>query len=123
MNMRETLFIAKAMADENRIRTLMALRGRVLCVCQIVELLALAPSTVSKHISILRQAGLVEARKEGRWVNYSLPGDDAPAAAGEVIAWLDRSLQGDAVLAADEARLKEILKIDREQLCRLREKS
>jgi ArsR family transcriptional regulator len=118
--MRETLFITKALADENRIRILMALRGRELCVCQIVELLALAPSTVSKHIAILKQARLVEARKEGRWVNYSLPGGDAPTDVGEVIAWLIRSLERDAAIAADRRRLQDILKIDREQLCRMR---
>lgn len=60
--------ITKALAEENRVRILLALEGRELCVCQIFELLDLAPSTVSKHLSILRQARLVEGRKEGRWM-------------------------------------------------------
>ncbi|TFG44900.1 MAG: ArsR family transcriptional regulator, partial [Candidatus Brocadiia bacterium] len=54
------LSITKALADESRVRTLMALDGRELCVCQITELLGLAPSTVSKHMAILTQARLVE---------------------------------------------------------------
>ncbi|HSW02527.1 MAG TPA: metalloregulator ArsR/SmtB family transcription factor [Sedimentisphaerales bacterium] len=66
--MRDVLDLTKAMADGNRLRVLMALTGGELCVCQIVELLQLAPSTVSKHMSILRQAGLVEGRKDGRWM-------------------------------------------------------
>jgi DNA-binding transcriptional ArsR family regulator len=51
-----------------------------LCVCQVTEVLQLAPSTVSKHMSILRQAGLVEARKEGRWIYYRLVGHPSQAA-------------------------------------------
>jgi len=50
----------------------MMLSGGELCACQIIEMLGLAPSTVSKHMSILRQAGLVETRKEGRWIYYRL---------------------------------------------------
>ncbi len=60
--------ITKALADENRVRMLLALKGGELCVCQITELFGLAMSTVSKHLSILYQAGLTESRKEGRWI-------------------------------------------------------
>ena len=59
----EFLNITKALAEENRVRILMALEVEELCVCQITELLELAPSTVSKHMSVLRQARLVEGRK------------------------------------------------------------
>ena len=58
--------VIKAIADTNRVRILCVLQGRELCVCQIIEMLGLAPSTVSKHLSILRQARLLEDRKEGR---------------------------------------------------------
>jgi ArsR family transcriptional regulator len=44
-----------------------------LCVCQLIKMLGLAPSTVSKHMSILRQARLVQARKEGKWMYYRFP--------------------------------------------------
>ncbi len=63
--MRTMVNITRALADGNRLRILMALRGGELCVCRIVAMLALAPSTVSKPIYLLRQAGLVEARKDG----------------------------------------------------------
>jgi len=76
--MREFMAIAKALADESRTRVLMFLRGGELCVCQIVEMLGLAPSTVSKHMAILHQARLVESRKDGRWTYYRLPKEDAP---------------------------------------------
>ena len=54
--MRELLTLMKALADENRLRIITALNGRELCLCQIVELLGLATSTVSRHASILQQA-------------------------------------------------------------------
>ena len=78
--MRDFMYITKALADESRVRMLMALRGGELCVCQITELFGFAPSTVSKHLSILFQAGLVESRKKDRWIYYQLPGKNAPAA-------------------------------------------
>jgi len=106
--MRTFMWIIKALADEQRVRALMALRGRQLCVCQIIELLELAPSTVSKHMSILRQARLVEARKAGRWVHYRLAGKDAPAEARRVIRWVSRSLANDPGILRDARRLAKL---------------
>jgi len=56
--MRTIINIAKAFSDENRVRALMMLCNGELCVCQLIEMLGLAPSTVSKHMTILYQAGL-----------------------------------------------------------------
>ncbi|MEY4385928.1 MAG: hypothetical protein RLY20_1211 [Verrucomicrobiota bacterium] len=67
--------ITKARSDPGRVRILLALRKGELCVCQITELFGLAPSTVSKHLSILTQAGLTLSRKDERWVYYRLPED------------------------------------------------
>jgi ArsR family transcriptional regulator, arsenate/arsenite/antimonite-responsive transcriptional repressor len=64
--------VTKALSDPHRIRALLALRRGELCVCQIIDLFGLAPSTISKHMSILKQAGLVESRKDSRWVYYRL---------------------------------------------------
>jgi ArsR family transcriptional regulator, arsenate/arsenite/antimonite-responsive transcriptional repressor len=66
--MRDVLAITNAMADDSRVRAVLALKHGPLCVSQIVELLELAPSTVSKHLSILSHAGLVESRKTDRSV-------------------------------------------------------
>ena len=101
--------VAKAMADENRVRMLMLLSGGELCVCRITELFGLSPSTTSKHLSILYQAGLVNARKEGRWIYYSLPGKEAAPVVVETIHWLDRALAGNPQIAADAVRLQSIL--------------
>ncbi len=71
--MKNVLNVTKALSDENRIRIIVSLNEGELCVCQVIELLKLAPSTVSKHISILKNANLVDSRKDGRWVYYKLP--------------------------------------------------
>ena len=110
--------ITRALSDQNRVRTLLALNGRELCVCQIIELLELAPSTVSKHMSILANARLVESRQDGRWRYYRLAGDDAPVEAREAITWAFRSLSKTPQIQQDMERINKILKIDPEVLCR-----
>jgi len=109
--------IAKALADETRVRLLMALDGRQLCVCQLVELADLAPSTVSKHMAILRHARLVESRKKGRWIFYRLSGD-GHSPVGQALDWVRQSLQMDSRIEEDRERLEAILRTDPEELCR-----
>jgi ArsR family transcriptional regulator len=116
--MRELMTVIKALADENRVRVLLAVQGRELCVCQIVELLGLAQSTVSKHISILHQARLVESRKEGRWMFYRAADADSPVEAREIAAVVAKLLASNAEAGEDAKRLKQIMKIDRDELCR-----
>lgn len=115
--------ITRALSDQNRVRILLLLDGRELCVCQIVELLELAPSTVSKHMSILSNARLVESRQEGRWRYYRLAGDDAPDEVRETIVWTFRSLSKTPQIRKDKKRLNEILKIDPEVLCKARNRA
>lgn len=118
MTMREFMAITKALADENRVRVLLALQGGELCVCQITELFGLAASTISKHLSILYQAGLVDSRKDGRWIYYSLPAKEASAPVREAIRWVARSLAADSRAAEDAALLKKILAMDPVELCK-----
>jgi ArsR family transcriptional regulator len=116
--LREVLEIHKALSDANRLRALIALDGKELCVCQITELLQLAPSTVSKHLSILRQARLVEMRKVGRWIYYRLSDYSAGTVAAGTIRLLEKTLSNDRQIKDDRKHLKEILKIDPDILCR-----
>ncbi|MFH1918461.1 MAG: metalloregulator ArsR/SmtB family transcription factor [Planctomycetota bacterium] len=116
--MRDFMAVVRALADENRVRALLALRERELCLCQIIELLGLAPSTVSKHMTILKQARLVDSRKNGRWNYYRLADEDVPVEAKEALAWLYKSLSGDPRIGEDNARLRQILKLEPEALCR-----
>lgn len=115
--MRELTSVAKALGDTSRLRILAALRGRELCVCQLAELTGLAPSTVSKHMSILRHAYLVDSRKDGRWVYYRRAGSDATGAAASAVRWVDAALQDDPAVRADEEKLTKILEIPLTELC------
>ncbi|MDR3553367.1 MAG: metalloregulator ArsR/SmtB family transcription factor [Syntrophobacteraceae bacterium] len=116
--MRDLLAITKALADRNRVAILLVLEGRELCVCQIIEIIRLAPSTVSKHLSILRQSRLIEDRKDGRWMYYRLAGQDAPAAVREAIRWVLRSIADTTDAGIYKERLQKILEIAPGELCK-----
>ncbi len=111
------LNIAKALSDENRVRALMMLSRGELCVCQLIEMLGLAPSTVSRHMSILRQARLVEARKQGKWMYYRLGDGDSPKEVAQAIEWVSSSLAKDKRIKADAREVQRVCKMDKEQLC------
>lgn len=106
---RTTLRVTKALSDGQRIRIMMLLRGGELCVCRIVEVLALAPSTVSKHLSILNEADLVEVRKDGRWAYYRLARGEARKTVRPVLKWLEDMLGGNETVIRDGQRLADIL--------------
>jgi ArsR family transcriptional regulator, arsenate/arsenite/antimonite-responsive transcriptional repressor len=114
---RELMAVMKALADESRVRILMSLAGGELCVCQIVELIGSAPSTVSKHMSILKQSYLVDSRKEGRWMYYRLAEKDIIAEAQEITSVVSKLLSTDSQIREDAKRLKQILKMDKDELC------
>jgi ArsR family transcriptional regulator len=114
--MRQFTKIMKALSDPNRVKIVKLLQHKSgMCVCELKSLLHIAQPTVSKHLKILEEAGLVEYRKEGLWVNYSLVnGTSNPYAAGilrELRTWLE-----------DQPELSEILKkapfVSREEICR-----
>ena len=117
--MERFIAVTKALSDENRVRILLALRGGELCVCQLIELLGLAPSTVSKHLAILRQAGLVKLRKDGRWAYYRLVGEEASPLVRGAVAWLVESVGTSERAMADRERLEAILEIDKAELCKV----
>lgn len=116
--MRPFMAITKALSDPNRVRVLLALRQGELCVCQITELFGFAPSTVSKHLSILRHAGLIESRKTERWVYCRLPGKSAPVVVREALDWVRKSLAKSKQAEVDAKRLRKILKMNLKEICR-----
>jgi len=101
--MRHFLSVTKALSDETRVRALLALAQGELCLCQVVELLKLSPSTVSKHMSVLRHAGLVTSRRDGRWIHYRLSGETPAARAA--LRWVRRSLAGERTVVEDAKRV------------------
>jgi DNA-binding transcriptional ArsR family regulator len=102
------LGVHRALADTSRVRALALLVRGELCLCELIQVLGLAPSTVSKHMTELLRAGLVERRKQGRWHFYRLPGKSAPARVREAVARVRRLLPDDPQLRADVGRLAEV---------------
>jgi ArsR family transcriptional regulator, arsenate/arsenite/antimonite-responsive transcriptional repressor len=115
----KTLNFAKALADGNRMRVIAALMERdELCVCQITEMLQLSAATVSRHMSILQNARLVQNRKESRWVFYRLAGT-FPVLLRQ---WLTESIADSLEITADRQNLFTILSCDPDDLCRKQKK-
>lgn len=115
--MRQFLNIARALSDEGRVRLLLALRDGEQCVCRLIELLGLSPSTVSKHISILEQAELIEFRKDGRWHYYRLPSiESASEPVRATLQWLDSMVGSCPVAKSDKQRLKALSREAKERI-------
>jgi ArsR family transcriptional regulator len=95
--MKDFIKVMKAVSDPNRVKLLKILQTRILCVCEIKSLLSIAQPTVSKHLKILEDAGLVTFKKDGLWVNYQLAdGSESPYAAtvlGNLRHWLDDDIE------------------------------
>lgn len=105
--------ITKALSDENRVRIVNALNGRSLCVQQIISLLKLAPSTVSKHISVLQKARLVDFVRNGKWVIYSLVSVDENPLIKDIVSFIEKGSGKSKQILLDEENIKQI----QEQYC------
>ncbi len=116
--MRETLAITKALADENRLRIIMMVKDKEACVCQIVEVLGNAPSTVSKHLSILKGVGLIDSYKQGRWIYYHLPKEPSNVAK-EALHWVMEALKDSQIVLRDSLRGTLVCNQDPEEVARL----
>lgn len=101
----DLLATARALSDPGRVRILTALGGGELCGCHLIELLELAPSTVSKHLGVLSEAGLVVGRREGRWVHYRRSTRRVPAAVRGLVREALRGVAHSELLERDRARL------------------
>jgi len=123
MTLERFIAITKAISDPQRVRALMALRKGELCVCQIIELLNLAPSTISKHMTILKQAGLVESRKDSRWVYYRLADTNkSEKEIAKIIEMAVTLLKHDGEIRKDDKKLGTITCETLELLCKRQRK-
>lgn len=112
--MRQISNLYKALSDQNRLRILMMLKEKPLCVCEVVDVLKLANSTVSKHLSILRNTDLIIDEKDGRWVNYRLATPHESDLIAGIIAQLENLIEDDEMVLIDR---KALASVDRYHLC------
>lgn len=104
----------KALSDSNRIRILKMLAVKPLCVCEITEILGLATSTVSKHLSILKSAGFITDEKCGKWVNYHLRSGSDSDSAKHLMQLIRQWLNDNDLVIQDKAKINAV---DREVIC------
>ncbi len=113
--MKSFIKVMKALSDPNRVKIIKMLQHKTMCVCEMREALEVSQPTVSKHLKILEEAGLVDFSKDGLWVNYHLTdGSRSPYVAtmlGNLRHWME-----------DEAEVKKIIEkiphIHREEVCK-----
>jgi ArsR family transcriptional regulator len=93
-----------ALSDPTRLRLLNLMAGREVCVCYFVEILRQAQPKISRHLAYLRSAGIVSARREGKWMHYRIewPGDEAAA---EILKAVLSALAENAEMREETARL------------------
>jgi ArsR family transcriptional regulator len=115
-NLDSSVAVARALGHPARLRAVAMLRSGELCACQITEVLALAPSTVSAHLRDLKLAGVITERKHGKWVYFSLVNDE------QTRSWIDAALvplARDPQIATDDRLVAELRRLPVEDLCRL----
>ncbi|EME70968.1 transcriptional regulator [Paramagnetospirillum caucaseum] len=109
--------VAKAVADPSRVRILKLLEGGELCVCQITTILGLATATISKHLAALKVAGLLQQRRDGKWVHYRLAQRGLNPYAPQFLAMVAASLADDPTIAEDRRLLAMVNQVPVQVLC------
>jgi ArsR family transcriptional regulator len=113
--MNDFIKVMKALSDKNRVKIVKLLQHRsMMCVCEIQAALDVAQPSVSKHLKILEDCGLVERRKEGLWVNYYLSDGRSSPYAASILGNLKHWLEDDPEIAG---LLETIHDIRREDIC------
>lgn len=113
--MRQFIKVTKALSDPGRVKIIKMLQHRSMCVCEIQAAIGLAQPTVSNHLKILEEAGLVTSRKSGLWVNYALADGNSNPYAATLLGNLRHWLENDPEILDMAGKLPEIR---REQICR-----
>lgn len=104
----------KSLSDPNRLRILKMLQVKPLCVCEITDVLQLATSTVSKHLSILKETGFIIEEKDGKWVNYMINSQPDDPRILSILSTLDFWIADDQLIISDKQRVQ---KVDRNEVC------
>jgi len=113
--MKSFLKVMKALSDQNRVKIIKLLQQKMMCVCELQGALKIAQPTVSKHLKILEEAGLVDYAKDGLWVNYFLADGQASPYASSVLGNLKHWLEEDPEIVE---LVKKVPFLNREELCR-----
>lgn len=112
--MKNFVNIFKALADETRLRVIKLLQKRELCVCELMQVLGMSQPRISRHLTVLKNAGLVDDRREGRWIHYSLRKEALQKDDIKLLLKAMLSLgNDDATVKADQARLGKTFRLSK----------
>jgi len=100
-------FLFKALADQTRLQLINLIGDDEVCVCFFVEVLKINQPKISRHLAYLRRAGVVSARREGKWIHYRLVEPPDPHAAN-IFREVRAALPNDPAMKNDRARLEKI---------------
>jgi ArsR family transcriptional regulator len=114
--MRNTAELFKILSDETRLRLIAALMKDEFCVCELVDALKVSQYNISRHLGVLRKAGLVEDRKEGIWVYYRLT-SRMESLTHDLLKTLGQHLVKEKIIKEDILRLEKRLKMRVEGKC------
>ena len=112
--MKEYVKVMKALAEPVRVKIIKMLEVRELCVCEIQAALDIPQPTVSKHLKVLEEAGLVAGSRDGLWINYHLVGDSESVYVGKLLENLQNWFGNHPEI---RPILKKLPGISREQVC------
>ena len=113
--MQVAVTFAKALADPTRLRVIAALCQRELCVCELCDALEATQSTLSTHLTLLRDAGITRTRKQGKWIYYRLSGEAAPLIETFLCHFADA--RRDKRMCRDTDRVRQRLKLRENGCC------
>jgi ArsR family transcriptional regulator, arsenate/arsenite/antimonite-responsive transcriptional repressor len=113
--MQTAVTFAKALADLTRLRVIAALRQRELCVCELCDALEATQSTLSTHLTLLRDAGITRTRKQGKWIYYRLSNEAAPLIETFLCHFADA--RRDKRMRRDTDRIRQRLKLRENGCC------
>lgn len=104
--MKDVIKVFKALADPTRLRIVCLLRRRELCVCELMAILGMEQSRISRHMRVLREAGLAEDVREGRWIIYRVPEGTRALLEGLFAGALRDRIDGSGEAKADAVKLE-----------------
>jgi len=108
--MNDAVKVFKALADPTRLRIMLLLRRRELCVCELMFILEMGQSRVSHHMRVLREAGIAEDVREGRWIIYRVPASAAGLVEGLFAGALRERIEGSGEAAEDGRKFEACLR-------------
>ncbi|HJX31450.1 MAG TPA: metalloregulator ArsR/SmtB family transcription factor [Thermodesulfobacteriota bacterium] len=109
--MKEIAIIFKALSDDTRLRVIKLLQERELCVCELMQVLDMSQPRISRHMSVLKNAGFVDDRREGKWVHYFLCNGTDNEDIKRILQSFSQMANDNKLVQEDKKKLKKALRL------------